>query len=84
MRWQTLPLIALIMAALYVGIAYVDSCEDPPAMVHVDRVGSLCDHVTRRQRETLDLCEDTVRELRLHLCACRGIQDACSEAMRQE
>lgn len=82
MRWQTLPLVVVIVAAMIAGIACIDSCGDPPAMVREPDVDSLCEYTARRQRETLYLCRDTVDELRRHLCACRGIQDACSEADR--
>jgi len=68
MRPETIPLIALIVFAM------VDGCADtPPALVHVDRVESLCDHVTRKQRSTLRLCRDTVDGLNAQLRACRGI-----------
>jgi len=79
MKPATFPLIALIAFSAVGIIAMVDGCADtPPALVHVDRVESLCDHVNRRQIDTLRLCQDTVDALRGQLCACRGIQDACS------
>jgi hypothetical protein len=73
MRWQTIPLIALIVLFTFAVIFVYDSCKGDghPKLVHVDRVEPLCEHAERRAIKTLRTCEDVTEMLKTQLAACR-------------